>query len=102
MARALSRLGYSVRVDGGFVDSGQWLIHGIVEYGSEGHGPSQDDVAAEARRELVTVISEEARVARARGAKQIYVVVDGDEEVAGLFRMLDAVDRRRTRRRRRA
>jgi hypothetical protein len=34
-------------------------------------------------------ISRESRAARAHGARSVYVVVDGDDEVAGFFRIAE-------------
>jgi hypothetical protein len=87
MTYLLERPGFALRVCGGFVESGQWLIHGVVEYQPHLAVDSANDVEAEARRELMLAISRASHTARARGARSVYVVVDGDDEVAGFFRL---------------
>jgi hypothetical protein len=86
---AVDRPSFSVRVDGGFVDHGQWLIHGVVAYRRQRAAKPRINVEAIARRELILALAQETRTARALGARSVFVVVDGDDEVAGFFRMLD-------------
>jgi hypothetical protein len=87
---AFDRPGFSVRVDGGFVDSGKWMIHGVVAYGSHLTTGARRDVEIDARRALVLAVARDTRSARELGARAIYVLVEGDDQVAGFFRMLDA------------
>jgi hypothetical protein len=95
MSYALDRPGFSVRIDGGAVDHGQWLIHGVVQYRPYLAAESEVDVVGEARRELILAIARASRSARARGARSVYVAVDGDDEIAGFFRMLRRSEYRR-------
>ena len=92
---AVDRPGFSLRVDGGFVDQRQWLIHGVVEYGPHLAAESRSDVEDEARRELLSAVTRASRSARGLGARCIYVAVDGDDEIAGFFRMLRRNENRR-------
>jgi hypothetical protein len=89
MSIAVGRPGFCVRVEGSLIDPGKWLIHGTVEYRRSQAVESRSDVEAEARQELMLAITRAFRSARARGARSVYVVVEGDDEVAGFFRMLD-------------
>ena len=91
---ALERRGYSIRVDGGFFDDGQWLVHGVVRYRPYAVTGSRIDVPAEARREVILAVAQEAQSARALGARSVYVLVDGDDELAGLFRHRSSRDSR--------
>jgi len=95
---ALERPGYSVRLDCGFVDESHWLIHGVVAYRPDLAAESKSDVEDEARRELLSAVGRASRSARALGARSVYVTVDGDDEIAGFFRVMR---RRSTGRRRR-
>ncbi len=90
MGYALEFSDYSVKIEGGFVDGGKWMIHGIVAYRSAQAAKAQSDIEAEARTELMLAIARESRLARAQGARSVYVTIDGDEELAGFFRMCDA------------
>jgi len=92
---ALDRPGFSLRLDGGLVDHGQWLIHGVVQYRPHLARESRSDVEDEARRELLLAVSRASQSARNQGARSVYVAVDGDAEIAGFFRMLQREGRRR-------
>lgn len=83
---ALERRGYSICVDGGFIDQGHWLVLGVVRYRPYVVTESRIDVSAEARREVILAVARETLSARAMGARSVYVLVDGDDELAGLFR----------------
>lgn len=89
MSYVLDRPGYCIRIYGGFIDDGEWLIHGVVEYNDGLEGASRKDVVAEAQLQLFLAIARKSRLARARGARYVHVVVDGDSEVASFFRDLD-------------
>jgi hypothetical protein len=91
----LDRPGFSVSVDGGFVDQGQWLIHGVVQYRPYLAVESKADIEDEARRELLSAVTRASRSARGLGARSVYVTVDGDDEIAGFFRMLRRAETRR-------
>jgi hypothetical protein len=93
---AVDRPGFSLRVDGGFVDQRQWLIHGVVRYRRHLATGSRSDVEDEARRELLSAVTSASRSARGLGARSVYVAVDGDKEIAGFFRMLRRSEHRRT------
>jgi len=92
---AVDRPGFSLRIDGGFVDQRQWLIHGVVQYRPHLAVESKSDVEDEARRELLSAVSRVSRSARGQGARSVYVTVDGDDEIAGFFRMLRRREGRR-------
>ena len=92
---AVDRPGFSLRIDGGFVDQRQWLIHGVVQYRPHLAAESRTDVEDEARRELLSAVTSASRSARGQGARSVYVTVDGDEEIAGFFRMLRRNESRR-------
>ena len=94
----LDRPGLSVRIDGGWVDHGMWLIHAVAVYRPHLTVEATSDVQADGRRELILAIAGEARAARERGARSVYVVVEGDDEVAGFFRILNPRLRRGARR----
>jgi hypothetical protein len=96
---AIDRPGFSVRIDGGFVDRGQWLIHGVVRYRPDLSAASRIDVEDEARREILSAVTRVSRSARVQGARSVYVSVDGDDEIAGFFRMLRRHDDRQSRKR---
>jgi hypothetical protein len=83
---ALERRGYSIRVEGGFIDHGQWLVHGVVTFRPYAVTRTPLDVSAEARREVLLAVARAARSARSLGARAVYVLVDGDDELSGLFR----------------
>jgi hypothetical protein len=83
---ALEGRGYSIHVDGGFIDKGQWLVHGVVTYRPYAVSRAPIDVSAEARRKVVLAVARETRSACARGARSVYVLVDGDDALGGLFR----------------
>lgn len=89
MGYALDRQGFVVWVESGFVAPDAWLIHGVVEYRHARAAEARVDVVAEARLELMRTISVESRSARARGVRSVYVVVDGDDDVAGFFRLAE-------------
>jgi len=92
---AVERPGFSLRIDGGFVDQRQWLIHGVVQYRPHLAAECRRDVEDEARRELLSAVSRVSRSARGQGARSVYVAVDGDDEIAGFFRMLRRNESRR-------
>jgi hypothetical protein len=83
---ALDRRGYSIRVEGGFIDEDQWLVHSVVRYRPYAVTEARVDVAVEARHEVILAVARETQSARALGARGVYVLVDGDDELAGLFR----------------
>jgi len=85
---AIHRSGFSVRVDGGFVDDTTWLIHGIVAFRPHPARDASRDVETAARRQLVLAIGRESRMARDLGARAIYVFLEGDREIAGFYQML--------------
>jgi hypothetical protein len=87
----VDRPGFSVRIDGGFVGRHHWLIHGVVAYRPHLAAESKVDLEDEARRELLSAVTRASRSARAQGARSVFVAVDGDDEIAGFFRMLGRV-----------
>jgi hypothetical protein len=87
MNYALEHPGFSVRLSAGFVDRRQWMIHGVVEYRLAETGESRLDVETNARRELMFAISRLSSSARSRGARSMYVFVDGDEQFSGFYRL---------------
>jgi hypothetical protein len=93
---AVERPGFSLRINGGFVDQHQWLIHGVVRYRPHLAAESRSEVEDEARRELLTAVTCVSRSARGQGARSVYVTVDGDNQIAGFFRMLRRNENRST------
>jgi len=85
----MKRPGFSLHVDGGSIDPSTWMIHAVLVYRPHLAMEAESDVEADGRRELVLAIAGDARAARERGARSIYVVVEGDEELAGFFRVLN-------------
>ena len=85
---ALHRTGFSVRVDGGFVENSTWLIHGVVAFRPHLVDCATQDVETVARRHLILAIGRESRTARDLGAHSIYVFLEGDGGIAGFYQML--------------
>ena len=90
MGYALDFSDYSVKIDGGFVEGHKWVIHGIVAYRRILAAKARTDIEAEARTELMLAIARESRLARSQGARSVYVSIEGDDELAGFFRMCDS------------
>jgi hypothetical protein len=84
---ALERRGFSVRLSAAVFDRRQWLIHGVLEYRFWEAEGSRIDVENEARRQLLHAISTVSSSALSSGARSVYVLVDGDDEVAGFYRL---------------
>ena len=76
-----------VAVGGRFVGQGQWIVHGIVERPSVPFAEPTEGDATEARLELMIGVARESRKGRARGARSVHVVIEGDREMEGLFRV---------------
>ena len=83
----MERRGFSVQVDCGSVENGNWLIHAVVAYRPHPAAGAWGDVEGDARRAVMLAIAEETEAARRRGARSVYAVVEGDDEVAGFFRV---------------
>jgi hypothetical protein len=90
MSYVLDRPGFSVRVDGRFVDEGTWLNHAVVSYRPHASSDEPGGSAADGRRELILGIARHSRLARLLGARSVYVLVEGDGEVAGFFRVSES------------
>ncbi len=82
---------YAVRVQGKFVGGGRWFVHGRVDYlPPVGDEPSAD-LQAEARVELLLGIARESRLGREKGARDVHVIIEGDEETRGFFELVEEV-----------
>jgi hypothetical protein len=79
------RPGYDVTVDGGFVDRGRWVVHGVVTYRRTSSNESWEDVESDGRLDLMIGIARESRRGHAAGARRRDVVVEGDRELEELF-----------------
>jgi hypothetical protein len=86
MAYECRRPHFTVSVKSGFISQSQWAVHAAVEYLSGGPVGSWTDIETEARLELMIGIARESRHGGDVGADNVLVLVEGDTEVAGLFR----------------
>jgi hypothetical protein len=84
---------FSVSVEGAFVAPGLWLVHGEVEYPSRLAPEARSRVGLAARCELLRGIFRESRLGWDRHAERVHVLIEGDAEVAGLFRVVRREDR---------
>jgi hypothetical protein len=96
MSYALDRPGFSVRVEGGFVGHGTWLNHAVVAYRPHAVVEAGGDVTADGRLQVSLAIASLSQSARVLGARSVYVLVEGDSQVAGFFRVSDATPDRET------
>jgi len=83
------RFGFTVNVEGRFVGRGQWVVHAILRYEAPLLVQSRDEIEEEARLELLIGIARETSVGRAKGAHSVHVLVEGDREIAGFFRVFE-------------
>jgi hypothetical protein len=89
MAYKSDRFGFTVHVEGRFVGRGQWVVHAVLQYLAFGPIESRGDLEAEARLELLIGIARESSCGRALGAHSVHVLVEGDREIAGFFRVFE-------------
>ncbi len=82
-----TRDGYWVGVDGIFLDRTRYAIHAVVRYLPEASEAERQRLTPEAQVDLLFAIVGESERGRARGARLIYVAVEGDRELAGFFRV---------------
>lgn len=87
MAYSSRQPNYDVSVEGRFVGSGQWVVHGRVAFGPDGAPSLPYDAESEARLDLMVGIARESRRGYDAGARNVHVVIEGDRELAGLFRL---------------
>ena len=89
MAYQSDRFGFTVHVEGKFVGRGQWVVHAVLEYVRSGPREARVELESEARLELLIGIARETSRGRAMGAHSVHVMVEGDREIAGFFRVFD-------------
>lgn len=94
MSYVLDRPGFTVRTDGRFVDQRTWLIHAVSAYHPRLVVDTGSDLKADGRRELMHAIEAHSQWARLLGARSVYAFVEGDGEVAGLFRVATTTSNR--------
>lgn len=87
MGYSVGRASYEITVEGGFVGPGQWVVHGVVHHKPGPSVASRADAESEARLDLMVGIARESRRGNDAGARNVHVVIDGDREIAGLFRL---------------
>ena len=86
MAYECRRSHFTVTVRSGFISRSQWAVHAVVDYLPDGPVGNWSDVESEARLELMLGIARESRRGGDDGTGNVVVLVEGDTEVAGLFR----------------
>jgi hypothetical protein len=89
MAYHSDRFGFTVNVEGRFVGRGQWVVHAVLEYQPFAPTEAPGELEAEARLELLIGIARESSLGRALGAHSVHVLVEGDSEIAGFFRVFE-------------
>jgi hypothetical protein len=89
MAYHSDRFGFTLHVEGRFVGRGQWVVHAVLEYLAFAPIESRHELEAEGRLELLIGIARESSRGRAVGAHSIHVLVEGDREIAGFFRVFE-------------
>jgi hypothetical protein len=94
MSYVLDRPGFTVRVDGRFVDHRTWLIHAVSAFRPRLVVDAAGDLEADGRRELMHAIAAHSRWARLLGARSVYAFVEGDGGLAGLFRVATTTSNR--------
>jgi hypothetical protein len=94
MSYVLDRPGFSVRVDGRFVDQRTWLIHAVSAFRPRLVVDAGDDLEADGQHELMLAIAAHSRWARLLGARSVYAFVEGDGELGGLFRVATTTSNR--------
>lgn len=87
MGYRCARSGYDVRVDGVFLDRSRYAIHAVVRFAPDVTESERERLAPEAQIELLLAIVGESQRGRDRGARMVYVAVEGDRELAGFFRV---------------
>jgi hypothetical protein len=85
MATASERPRLNVSISSAFISDWQWAIHAVVEYPEPRSADEREAIEREAQFELAMGIVRESRIGRARGARSVIVLVDGDREMAELF-----------------
>ena len=68
---------------------GQWVVHAVLEYVRSGPIEARVEIESEARLELLIGIARETSRGRAMGARSVHVLVEGDREIAGFFRVFE-------------
>ncbi|HEX4825430.1 MAG TPA: hypothetical protein VFV19_14090 [Candidatus Polarisedimenticolaceae bacterium] len=79
--------GYAVRVEGRFLDRSRYAIHAVVTYPHSTSTEERARLAQEAQVDLLVAIAEQSHLGRKRGARFVYVAVEGDRELDDFFRM---------------
>ncbi|MBZ5639068.1 MAG: hypothetical protein LAO51_09990 [Acidobacteriia bacterium] len=81
---------YTVTVDGTFLDHRRWLICGMVELRADLDPDARQRAGQTARFDLMYGFVLQAERGYRLGARRIHAVIEGDDEVAGLFDVLHA------------
>jgi len=81
-----ARPGYDVLVRGTFVDPSRFEVLAVVQHDRDLSEPDRGSLLREARLEVMLAILRESERGRRMGARRVFVVVDGDDELADLFR----------------
>ena len=71
---------------GRFVGRGQWIVHAVVAYDPAAPATERDASRSEAQMDLMVGIARESQRGVDAGARTVHVVIEGDCELAGLFR----------------
>src|SRR5262245_39900882 len=79
--------GYIVRADGIFLDPSRYAIHAVVAYADAVSEKERARLGPEAQIDLMLAIVAESHRGRTRGARAVYVAVEGDCELDGFFRV---------------
>lgn len=87
MGYRCSRLRYTLAVEGIFLDRTRFVIHAVVAYSPGLTAVERHRAAAEAQVELLFAIVGESDRGRTQGARSIHVAVDGDDRLAGFFKL---------------
>ena len=87
MSNRCVRSGYVVRADGILLDPSRYAIHAVVTYDDAVSESERARLAPEAQVDLMLAIVEESRRGRTRGARSVFVAVEGDSELDGFFRV---------------
>jgi hypothetical protein len=79
---------FTVSVEGAFVAPGLWLLHAEVEYRAGLGVEAQSRLRHEARCELMRGIIRESRRGWELRARRVRVLIEGDSEAAGFFKVM--------------
>lgn len=88
MAYVCRHPAFTVTVESGFVEKGRFAVHGRVSYAPKVARGIRNSAETAALLAMIAGISRESQSGRERGARRVYISVDGDRGLSGIFRRI--------------